>query len=122
MTPEGFERTTLARHRVTRQEVMAIDHDVLADLLEKLTALVPRIAIVQLSDCIGEPWSAYDRVFPGDGQLPIIPVMDALLAAGYTGMFDVQVWSPALWSSNYQHILRQCRDRFENLCSLSASA
>ncbi|GAB4352292.1 MAG: hypothetical protein Kow00114_00880 [Kiloniellaceae bacterium] len=38
MTPEGFERTTLARHRVTRQEIMTIDHGALADLLVKLSS------------------------------------------------------------------------------------
>lgn len=92
-----------------------------SNLVEKLTAVAPRIAVVQLSDCAGESCSEYDRMMPGDGELEVMSAVDALLASGYEGMFDVQVWSTALWSSDYRYVLAECRSRFEHLCSLPSS-
>lgn len=90
------------------------------DLLELLPGLVPLISIVQLSDWNDPPRSLNDRRLPGDGVIPLKPILESLLANGYTGDFDMQVWSTELWQSDYRRLLADCRGCFDELLSETA--
>lgn len=68
MTPEGFERTTLARHRVTRQEILGIDQGALADLLVKLSSGDPGLCDLLRALKSAQPRHDTDRRNGGDAR------------------------------------------------------
>lgn len=90
------------------------------DLLRRLPELVSRIGVVQVSDAAPTAErSEYDRVLPGEGVLPVEPILNGLVDAGYRGYVDYQIWSKSLWKSANQDWLRQSRDNFARLCPVS---
>jgi sugar phosphate isomerase/epimerase len=55
---------------------------------------------VQLSDLAGVPRELAadaDRILPGDGDLPLAPLVDRLRAIGYTGCVSIELMNPTLW-------------------------
>ncbi|MEZ6067636.1 MAG: sugar phosphate isomerase/epimerase family protein [Planctomycetaceae bacterium] len=84
-------------------------------LLERLPALVSRIAAVHLSDWHRPPQHDHDRVLPGDGCLPL-PRHVELERAGYRGLYEVDPWCQELWRRPPTSLLAECRRRFESLC------
>ncbi len=55
---------------------------------------------VQLSDLAGVPRelaSDADRVLPGDGDLPLGPLIDRLRGISYAGCVSVELMNPTLW-------------------------
>ncbi len=68
---------------------------------EDLAYLTPQnLAWVQLSDLSGTPRELAtdaDRIFPGEGDFQIAPVLDALGAMGYDGYVSLEVLNPHLW-------------------------
>lgn len=69
--------------------------------LQDLTLLTPaNLAFVQICDLAGVPRelaSDADRVFPGDGDLPLPTILKQLAAIGYTGPISVELMNPAFW-------------------------
>lgn len=72
---------------------------------------------VQLSDAMSGPRREYERRLPGDGELPLQGFVDALMAHGYRGYFDIQVWSREVWSQSHESIVQQCSDWLESALS-----
>ena len=68
---------------------------------EDLAYLNPgNLAWVQLCDLSGTPREIAgdaDRIFPGEGDFLIGPVLDQLGQAGYEGYVSLEVLNPALW-------------------------
>jgi sugar phosphate isomerase/epimerase len=68
---------------------------------EDLGYLSPEnLALVQLSDLSGVPRELAtdsDRIFPGDGDLPIGPILDHFARIGYRGPVSLEVLNPMLW-------------------------
>jgi sugar phosphate isomerase/epimerase len=85
-------------------------------LLERLPELAPYVAVVQLSDCNRPPRSERDRCLPGDGLIPLTAIVRAFDEAGYSGYYELAVWSEELWQSDCRALLRECRSRFDVLC------
>lgn len=59
------------------------------------------LAWVQISDLAGTPRELArdsDRVLPGDGDLPLGPILDHLGRIGYDGYVSVEVLNPNLWA------------------------
>lgn len=55
---------------------------------------------VQLSDLAGvarELAADSDRILPGDGDLPLVPVIDHLRSIGYAGCVSVELMNPQIW-------------------------
>jgi 2-keto-myo-inositol isomerase len=55
---------------------------------------------VQLSDLAGVPRELAtdaDRILPGDGDLPLGPLVDHLRAIGYAGCVSLELMNPTLW-------------------------
>lgn len=71
--------------------------------LDDFAGLPPgALAWVQVSDLSGTPREVAgdaDRIFPGEGDLRLGPVMDLLPAIGYDGYVSLEVLNPALWSA-----------------------
>ncbi len=76
-----------------------------------LGQLAREVKHVQLSDSsMTAARTDYARTLPGEGDMPLIEFMQALLINGYRGFFDLQVWSRDVWSQSHEAIVQQCDD------------
>ena len=65
-----------------------------AGLQELIAQAMPRCHLVQISDyCYGDR-SLPARAVPGDGVIPLEKLIAEILAAGYTGAFDIELLGP----------------------------
>ena len=58
------------------------------------------LAWVQICDLAGTPRELAgdaDRIFPGEGDFQIVPILDQLAAIGYTGYVSLELLNPQLW-------------------------
>ena len=84
-------------------------------LFERIDDLAGKVAVVKLSDWPDSPRSEYDRCLPGDGVIPLTDITRAFRNAGYGGPFEIEIWSEAVWNSDYGDVLRECRRWFDAL-------
>jgi sugar phosphate isomerase/epimerase len=56
---------------------------------------------VQLSDFVVGSLCTPDRAVPGDGDIPLARIVDAVLATGYEGAFELELVGPRLESEGY---------------------
>ena len=68
---------------------------------EDLGLLSPQnLAFVQLSDVSGVPRELAgdaDRIFPGEGDFLLKPLMQQIRAIGYDGWVSLELFNPTLW-------------------------
>lgn len=80
------------------------------DLREVLQRAAPHICLVQICDLVigasGKPPPG-GRVHLGEGELPIRRLMQDVLDAGYTGLFDLEVLGPAIEAEGYAPALQR---------------
>jgi sugar phosphate isomerase/epimerase len=67
-----------------------------ADLPQLFERAMPRCRLVQVSDYVPGGRSLPDRSVPGDGVIPLERLIGQLLAAGYTGAFDLELLGPRI--------------------------
>jgi sugar phosphate isomerase/epimerase len=67
-----------------------------ADLDALLRRVVPRAGLVQVSDYVPGDRVVPGRAVPGDGCIPLAHIVAVLLAAGYEGMFDLELLGPRI--------------------------
>lgn len=89
-------------------------------LLERIPEIAGLLGLVQLSDWRDPPRSEHDRCLPGEGHIPLAEIVTALSEAGYSGFYELDIWSETLWNSDYHEVLETCASRFRSLCSLPA--
>jgi len=77
-------------------------------LIGRIPEIASRTNVVQLSDSDRTPDSNHDRLMPGDGLIPLPAIVQSFQLAGFTGYFDIQVWSKQMWGTNYTHQIEQC--------------
>ena len=77
------------------------------DLVERISEIADLVGIVQISGGDRSPTSDRDRLLPGKGEIPLKEIIQAFQTVGYTGYFDIQVWSDRTWQSNYSHLIEQ---------------
>jgi sugar phosphate isomerase/epimerase len=63
---------------------------------------IDTITIVQLSDFAIGTKSTPNRLVPGDGDIPMARIVGQLLAAGYTGVFDLEMIGPRIEEEGYE--------------------
>ena len=63
--------------------------------------------LVQFSDFIVGTLVQPNRWVPGDGDLPLERLLDDVLAAGYTGIFDLELLGPAIAEEGAESALRR---------------
>lgn len=61
-----------------------------------LDRALPRTGLVQVSDYVLGDRSAPCRAVPGDGVIPLEDILNQVLAAGYGGVFDVELVGPRI--------------------------
>jgi sugar phosphate isomerase/epimerase len=75
---------------------------------EEIARAGDRIFGVHLADAPIRPSSLEDRRIPGDGDLPLQRMVDAIEATGYTGPYALELMAPELWNSDYGNLLDRC--------------
>ncbi|WP_437188255.1 sugar phosphate isomerase/epimerase family protein [Planctomicrobium sp. SH668] len=79
-----------------------------SSLLSRLPELVSRIGLVSLADWGSAPRHDYDRLFPGQGRLPIHDMILALENNHYSGWYELEVWSRDLWKMDRRDLMQEC--------------
>lgn len=67
-----------------------------SDIEAAITAAVPHTALVQVSDYIYGDRALPCRAIPGDGSIPINRLLPAIVSAGFSGKFDLEIIGPRL--------------------------
>jgi sugar phosphate isomerase/epimerase len=62
-------------------------------VLDDIVGELPRIAGVHVSDVRAPTRSWCDRVLPGDGVADLAPILGTLAAAGWSGYYDLEIFS-----------------------------
>src|SRR5436190_4343735 len=70
-------------------------------LAATIRAGADRIRLVQVSDFKVGTIASSQRLVPGDGDMPIARILRDVLAAGYAGMFDIELIGAAITSEGY---------------------
>jgi sugar phosphate isomerase/epimerase len=92
-----------------------------AGLRESIRRAVPRCHIVQVCDYVYGDRSLPARAVPGDGAIPVKRMIDWILEAGYTGVFDLEIIGPRIDQEGHAVAARRATDRIgEILQSLGA--
>jgi len=84
-------------------------------LLSRIAEIRDRIAIVQLGDARMPPNREQNRCRLGEGVVPLQAIVDALVAAGYDGFYDVELLGEDLQPSDYYSLLDHAKDAFARL-------
>jgi sugar phosphate isomerase/epimerase len=90
-----------------------------------------RLVAVQVNDWRSPTRSWCDRVLPGDGVIDLAPLLDAVERAGWSGVYDLEVFSDdgtfgddfedSLWRLPARELARRGRARFMQLASSSST-
>ena len=84
-------------------------------LIERLAAILPRVAIVQLGDARRPPEGEQNRCWLGQGVVPLAEITAALKAGGYDGYYDVELLGEELEAADYPTLLRHAKQVFATL-------
>lgn len=60
------------------------------------------VALVQVNDFVVGTEARRNRVVPGDGDIPLERLLADILAAGYRGIFDVEILGPRIEAEGYE--------------------
>ncbi len=84
-------------------------------LVERIGAVVPHVALVQLGDARRPPDGEQNRCRLGEGVVPLAGIVAALKAGGYDGYYDVELIGEELEAADYPSLLEHARAAFERL-------
>ncbi len=87
-----------------------------SQIFEKIPEVLPRIALVQISDQC-EHHSAACRCRPGTGVIPIQKWFNRLEDNGYRGLYEVEIFGPLFGSLRYRQLLDDSAECFRKLQS-----
>jgi sugar phosphate isomerase/epimerase len=84
-------------------------------LAERIAAIVPHVALVQLGDGRRPPDGEQNRCRLGEGVVPLPEIVAALKTAGYDGYYDVELLGEELESADYAALLEHAKEAFQTL-------
>jgi sugar phosphate isomerase/epimerase len=70
-------------------------------LAETIAGSIDVIRLVQVSDFAIGTLATPDRLVPGDGDIPLARIIGQVLAAGYPGVFDLELIGPRIDAEGY---------------------
>jgi len=82
-------------------------------VLDHLSQLARRIAIVQLGDARQPPNGEPNRCRLGDGEIPFKQIITTLENAGYEGGYDVELMGEEMEAYTYDDLLAHSKEVFE---------
>jgi sugar phosphate isomerase/epimerase len=84
------------------------------DLADLLAAGAPRFALFQVADlAFGGP--VLERLVPGDGEIPLGPILSAAAAAGFAGPFEIEIIGQAIEDEGYEESIRRSCQHIQGL-------
>jgi sugar phosphate isomerase/epimerase len=86
-----------------------------ADIEEAIAAAGPLIALVQVADYVYGDRGLPCRAVAGDGAVPLGRLIPAIVRAGFTGWFDLEVIGPRLQAEGEEVGLRRAAERIGSL-------
>ncbi len=88
-----------------------------AEIAAEIAACGDRIFVVQLSDW-RTPRSYEDRLIVGQGAIPLPPLLRAIHASGFRGVYNVEIFShgvpDALWEGDLERVITESRAGLES--------
>jgi sugar phosphate isomerase/epimerase len=84
-------------------------------ILDRMSEVVPRLALVQLGDAKGPPNGEQNRCRLGEGCLPLREIVSALRTSGYDGYFDVELIGEEIETADYPGLLEHAKRAFVEL-------
>src|SRR5262249_48246296 len=76
---------------------------------------VDRLRLVQVSDFAIGTLTTPHRLVPGDGDIPLARILGLLRAAGYAGVYDLELIGPAIEEEGYEGAVLRSIDRLRAL-------
>ena len=86
-----------------------------ADIDTAILAAAPITALVQLSDYVSGDRALPCRAVPGDGAVPLARLIPAIVDAGFTGQFDLEIIGPRLHAEGVANGLTRAADTIASL-------
>jgi sugar phosphate isomerase/epimerase len=77
------------------------------DLARAVAGATDVLRHVQLSDFVVGSLCTPDRAVPGDGDIPLARILDAVLASAYTGAFELELVGPRIDDEGYASAIRR---------------
>ncbi len=77
-----------------------------------------KILFVHINDAKERPVEQhgdYDRVFPGDGVLPVKEVLQALRNISYDGFYSIEIYNEDYWKEDPEEIAIKAKEKTENI-------
>ena len=90
-------------------------------LKTELRSLIPYLALVQLGDGRLPPDQEHSRCPLGAGEIPLADYVEQLIALGYEGYYELELMGEEIESLEYEPLLRQCKEIFEQWTVTPAS-
>lgn len=84
-------------------------------LAGKFRRAMPITGLVQVSDYVPGDRSAPCRAVPGDGMVPLERLLGDLLAAGYTGVFDLELVGPRIEAEGARAATTRAAERLSEI-------
>lgn len=81
-------------------------------VVERLSSVIGRIAIVHLGDGKAPPHKEQNRSRLGSGSLPLAGIIAGLSAAGYNGYYDVELFGEDIGRADYRELIEHSKRIF----------
>lgn len=85
------------------------------DLEATIRGGIDIVRLVQVSDFAVGTLNTPNRLVPGDGDIPLERILGELIAAGYTGCFDLELIGPAINAEGYESAISRSITRLDQL-------
>lgn len=86
-----------------------------AGLKSTIERALPRCGLVQVSDYLCGDRALPGRAVPGDGDMPLARLLDWILAAGYNGVFDLELLGPRIDQEGHQAATARAAQAIDDL-------
>jgi sugar phosphate isomerase/epimerase len=84
------------------------------DLAELLAVGAPRFAVFQVAD-LAFSGPVVERLVPGDGEVPLAPILTAAAAAGFEGPFEIEILGQAVEDEGYEEAIRRSYQHIQGI-------
>lgn len=91
------------------------------NLMSRIGEIAPHIGLVRLADWGEMPRHDHDRLMPGQGRLPLAGLVQTLDACGYSGWYELEVWSRDLWKLDQPDLMQACLTARDQLAASLAA-
>jgi len=85
------------------------------EVVERIAAIAPRIALVQLGDAKTPPEGEQNRCQLGQGVIPLAQIVAALKAGGYDSYYDVELLGEDVESVDYPQLIDHAKRAYAEL-------